>query len=63
MRFAICSRLIWFRSAGVRAYKVSVPVSVSGEVLFSGSYALLKKNERLSDLIKRAGGITPDAFT
>ena len=30
--------------------------------MFSGSYALLKKNERLSDLIKRAGGITPDAY-
>lgn len=44
------------------AYKVQRTVSVSGEVLFSGSYALLKKNERLSDLIKRAGGITPDAY-
>lgn len=44
------------------AYKVQRTVSVSGEVLFSGSYALLKKNERLSDLIKRAGGITPDAL-
>lgn len=43
-------------------YKVQRTVSVSGEVLFSGSYALLKKNERLSDLIKRAGGITPDAY-
>lgn len=44
------------------AYKVQRTVSVSGEVLFSGSYALLKKNERLSNLIKRAGGITPDAY-
>lgn len=43
-------------------YQVQRVVSVSGEVLFSGSYALLKKNERLSDLIKRAGGITPDAY-
>ena len=44
------------------AYKVQRTVSISGEVLFSGSYALLKKNERLSNLIKRAGGITPDAY-
>lgn len=28
-------------------------------MLFSGSYSLLKKNERLSDVIGRAGGITP----
>lgn len=44
------------------AYQVQRTVSVAGEVLFSGSYALLKKNERLSDLIKRAGGITPEAY-
>lgn len=35
---------------------------VQGEVLFSGNYALSKKNERLSDLIKKTGGITPDAY-
>ncbi len=44
------------------AYQVQRTVSVAGEVLFSGSYALLKKNERLSDLINRAGGITPEAY-
>lgn len=44
------------------AYQVQRTVSVAGEVLFSGSYALLKKNERLSDLIARAGGITPEAY-
>ena len=44
------------------AYQVQRTVSVAGEVLFSGSYALLKKNERLSDLIHRAGGITPEAY-
>lgn len=37
-------------------------VTVGGEVLFSGNYALSKKNERLSDLIAKAGGITPDAY-
>ena len=34
-------------------------VMVAGEVMFSGSYALSKKNERLSDLVEKAGGITP----
>lgn len=44
------------------AYHAQQNVSVEGEVLFSGSYALSKKNERLSDLVKKAGGITPDAY-
>lgn len=44
------------------AYHPQQNVTVEGEVLFSGSYALSKKNERLSDLIKKAGGITPDAY-
>lgn len=44
------------------AYQVQRTVTVAGEVLFSGGYTLLKKNERLSDLIKRAGGITPEAY-
>ena len=44
------------------AYQVQRMVSVSGEVLFSGSYSLLQKNERVSDVISRAGGITPDAY-
>ncbi|ADV44743.1 SLBB domain-containing protein [Bacteroides helcogenes] len=44
------------------AYHQQQNVMVGGEVLFSGSYALSKKNERLSDLITKAGGITPDAY-
>lgn len=44
------------------AYHQQQNVVVGGEVLFSGSYALSKKNERLSDLIAKAGGITPDAY-
>ena len=44
------------------AYQVQRTVTVAGEVLFSGRYTLLKKNERLSDLINRAGGITPEAY-
>ena len=44
------------------AYHEQQMVSVSGEVLFSGEYALLHKNERISDLVKRAGGVTHDAY-
>jgi protein involved in polysaccharide export with SLBB domain len=44
------------------SYHKQQNVMVGGEVLFSGSYALSKKNERLSDLIAKAGGITPDAY-
>lgn len=44
------------------AYHEQQNVTVTGEVLYSGSYALSKKNERLSDLIKKAGGVTPDAY-
>jgi protein involved in polysaccharide export with SLBB domain len=42
-------------------YNQQQNVSITGEVLFGGSYALMKKNERLSDLINQAGGVTPDA--
>lgn len=44
------------------AYQVQRKVTVRGEVVFEGSYTLMKKNERLSDLIKRAKGLTPDAY-
>ena len=37
-------------------------VKVSGEVAYAGTYALQSKSERLSDLIKRTGGITADAY-
>lgn len=43
-------------------YQQQQNVIVTGEVLFSGNYALTKKNERLSDIIYKAGGITPDAY-
>jgi protein involved in polysaccharide export with SLBB domain len=44
------------------AYHKQHNVVISGEILFGGSYALSKKNERLTDLITKAGGITPDAY-
>lgn len=39
-------------------YSVQKNVTVDGEVLFEGEYSLNFKNERLSSLIQRAGGIT-----
>ncbi len=44
------------------AYHAQQNVAVVGEVLFAGNYALSKKNERLSDLVTKAGGVTPDAY-
>ena len=38
-------------------------VVVEGEVMFSGSYALERNNQRLSDLVKAAGGVNDRAYT
>jgi len=38
-------------------------VFIGGEVRFPGTYALRNKNERLLDLIDRAGGVTTQAYT
>ncbi len=43
-------------------YNAQESVSVRGEVLFDGSYVLQKRNERLTDIIKRAGGILDEAY-
>jgi protein involved in polysaccharide export with SLBB domain len=43
-------------------YQVQRNVHVNGEVLFPGTYALNKKTERISDLVKRSGNITLDAY-
>jgi protein involved in polysaccharide export with SLBB domain len=43
-------------------YNQQQNVSITGEVLFGGNYALTKKNERLSDIIYQAGGVTPNAY-
>ena len=44
------------------AYFVQQNVTISGEVMFDGVYSLQQKNERLSDVVSRAGGVTPDAY-
>ena len=43
-------------------YTPKVNVSITGEVEFEGSYAINERNERLSDLIAHAGGLTGFAY-
>lgn len=38
-------------------------ITINGEVRFPGVYTLMAKDERISDVIKRAGGLTRYAFT
>ncbi len=37
-------------------------VIVTGEVRFPGRYTLLSKDERLTDVLERTGGLTPQAY-
>jgi len=37
-------------------------IFISGEVVYGGTYAISNKNERISGVIKRAGGLIPGAF-
>lgn len=43
-------------------YNVQKNIAVQGQVMFAGTYTLTSKNERLSDAIKRAGGVTDLAY-
>ena len=43
-------------------YQVQRRVTIAGEAVFAGGYTLTKKNERLSDLVSRAGGLTTEAY-
>ncbi|MBL0884237.1 MAG: SLBB domain-containing protein, partial [Chitinophagaceae bacterium] len=42
-------------------YVIPESVFVSGQVQYPGPYAISSRNERVSDLLKRSGGYTPDA--
>ena len=44
------------------AYQPQRNVLVGGEVLFPGQYSLSTKNQRISDLVKAAGGVTDQAY-
>ena len=43
-------------------YNVQKNIAVQGQVMFAGTYTLTSKNERLSDAIRRAGGVTDLAY-
>jgi protein involved in polysaccharide export with SLBB domain len=43
-------------------YKTQLRVNLEGEVLYPGTYVLAGKQERLSDLVKRAGGLRDQAY-
>ncbi|WP_195375227.1 MULTISPECIES: SLBB domain-containing protein [Parabacteroides] len=43
-------------------YQEQQVVKINGEITFAGDYVLAEKNSRLSDIISKAGGITPDAY-
>ena len=44
------------------SYSVQQNVSIEGEAQFPGTYTLSKRNARLTDLLKAAGGITDIAY-
>ncbi len=43
-------------------YQTQKYVFIEGEVLFPGEYTLTNRQEKISDLVKRAGGITSEAY-
>ncbi|MFY7899627.1 MAG: SLBB domain-containing protein, partial [Chitinophagaceae bacterium] len=44
------------------SYQEQISIKVEGEVKYPGNYVLTEKNERVSSLIQRSGGLTPLAF-
>lgn len=47
------------RKAG---YTIPETVTVSGQVQYPGPYALSSRSERVSDVLRRSGGYTPNAY-
>ena len=43
-------------------YVAPITVSVSGHVSFPGDYAVERRNERLTDIMRRVGGFSPEAY-
>lgn len=46
----------------IAGYKLPESVIMSGQVQYPGPYSLSNSNERVSDVLKRAGGLAPDAY-
>ena len=45
-----------------KGYSIQIKVSLKGEVSYPGEYAITTKDERISDLIDKAGGLSPYAY-
>jgi protein involved in polysaccharide export with SLBB domain len=43
-------------------FELQRSVTITGEVAYPGTYALRAKDDRLADLVQRAGGLTPRAY-
>lgn len=43
-------------------FELQRTVTIAGEVMYPGTYALKAKDDRLADLVQRAGGLTPRAY-
>lgn len=43
-------------------FEMQKMVYLEGEVMFPGPYAIISSNEKITDLIKRAGGLSPESF-
>jgi protein involved in polysaccharide export with SLBB domain len=43
-------------------YSEQANIVVEGQVVYPGQYAIVNKTEHISDLIKRSGGLKPEAF-
>ena len=46
----------------LKGYIAQKTVAVKGEVKYQGNYVISNKNERISELVNRAGGLTPFAY-
>ncbi len=45
------------------SYNKQRTVTIKGEVAYPGPYSISSKTERVSDLLKRSGGLTPHAYS
>ena len=43
-------------------YEVQQTVTITGEIKYPDDYVLARRDERISDLVSRSGGLTPEAY-
>lgn len=43
-------------------YEAQQRVTIEGEIMHPGTYAIMSRSERIADLIRRAGGLKPEAY-